>query len=244
MKVIYLSVFLLILFSCKKDKIETAAPEGGLIEVSVSGKVSENYEYLDGLLVRENQFFSCDTPVMTISYAYQSGLLKLVKNTSRGLYSSLSTAMCDPKTPVDERLTSFEYGKDNRLEKAVRANNTSVFLYDSRGFPEKVVTTFATGEQQVKLLKYDNRGNLIEESGAGMINGESRVYAYDNQPNPYFKMKKIAEYVSPFNCPNNVVKAYDQAGKLLWERKFSYNSAGQPSECIETNGLVYSYKYM
>jgi YD repeat-containing protein len=238
----YLILLFVCLLSCKKSKVEVVVPAGTLLEITANGKVSERYEYANGLLISENLFMNCETPAMVISYKYDGDLLRSVTTSSRGMTSSLSTAMCDPSTPVDKHLSAFEYDAGGRLKKAIREKSVSEYEYNAQGLVAKITQRFDAQARET-FMQYDSKGNLIEKSGAEMINGDPERYEYDNQTNPFFAMKRSQEFASPFNSRNNVIKAFDKSGKLLWERKFTYNNFGLPTECLETNGITYQYHY-
>lgn len=245
MRSVYFLLLITLFFSCKKDNVEADInpPADALSKIIVNGKVSEEYEYKNGRLAKESSYFNCDTPRMIFNYVYDSNLLIRLTTQSRGMYSSSSTELCNPDSKFDERQESLKYDGKGQLVR--RDAPSTYFIYERNAEGQVVsITQYFGSESKKTSLKYDSNGNLSEISGAANINGDPVRYEYDNQTNPYHSMTRFDNlFASPYHSPNNVIKAFDKDGKQLWERNFTYNSAGLPIKCVETNGLVYEYQY-
>ena len=239
MRRLFIALFVFALFSCKKETIDPSVPEGALYKIiTVNGKVHTSFDYADGLLVKKSDFSNCDTPYWITSFAYRSGKLYAVKSAVRGIYSSFSGALCDPKGTYDESISTREYDGQGRLAKLNTQNSFVEYQYNGQEVIQKFFDS-SGNNVRTHYLKYDDRGNVLEEKTPDPVNGGATSYTYDTKRNPLGGKGAT----SAFNGPNNAVKAFDAAGKQLWERKFTYNNDGLPSECLESNGAVYVYHY-
>ena len=236
-------LFLILIISCKNDKVDPDVPTGALQKITVNGKMYASFDYSNGILVKESYFGSCETPYHVTTYDYESGRVKSVRSGLRGVYSSNSNAMCDPNGVFEVSNTTFEYDSQNRIFRALRPNSITQYIYGDKQVIEKLSYN-AGASVRDEYYKYDDRGNIIEVRRTDPANAGTTKYEYDDKVNPLHRAGTFTGGpLSPFNTPNNVVKAFDPAGKLLWERKFSYTPAGLPSECAETNGAVQQYHY-
>ncbi|MCE7060652.1 hypothetical protein [Dyadobacter sp. CY343] len=232
----------LFVFSCKKDNVDPSVPADALTKITVDDKLHESFEYADGMLVKENRFGSCETPYSIVNYKYQSGRLKSVEASARGLYSSYSGAMCDPNGTFDSYKSEVEYDSEGRVSRVVRDKSTTEFEYKGREVIEKISYDQGTGAR-IHNLKFDERGNLIEAETPDPVNGGIIRYEYDNKINPLHERNMASGSGYAFSGPNNPIKAFDAAGNLLWERKFEYNEKDLPTVCVESNGVAYRYHY-
>lgn len=242
MKRLFVILFLALFLSCRKDAVDLTVPNGALYQITANGKVHASYEYADGLLARENQFGTCETPYSITQYNYKSGRLNLAESSTKGLYSSHSAALCDPNGKYTNSVkSSFEYDALGRLIKVIYSKTYIEYEYKEN----EVIQRFLENGQppfRIHHLKYDIHGNLIEEKTPDPVNGGVTRYEYDNHQNPLSVNNGIFS-PSAFKSGNNVIKAFDSSGNQLWHRKFTYNSDGLPSECDEGNGAVYVYHY-
>lgn len=230
----------LLLFSCKKDNVDPNIPEGALTQITAGDKVHETFEYADGMLVKENKFSSCETPYAIVFYNYQAGRLKSVESSARGVYSSYSGAMCDPNGTFESYVSLVEYDSEGRVSKVIRDRSITEFQYKGLEVTEKI-----SYEQGVRIhsLKFDQKGNLIEARTPDPVNGGVQRYEYDDKINPLYERNMASGSGYAFRGPNNLIRSFDAAGNLLWERKFKYNNKNRPEVCEESNGVSYRYHY-
>lgn len=241
MKRLFLLLLVLTVGSCTTQNIDPAIPDGALYQITVNGKIQSSYEYANGLLALESLYGSCDTPYSISRYNYKSGKIHSAESSVRGIYSSLSTALCDPKGAYDKSTRNFEYDAQGRVTKLLLVHTSVEYTYT----PDEVVKHYLENGQptsRVHYLKYDDQANLIEERTPDPVHGGVVRYEYDSHPNPLQLLEGVYAG-SPFQGPHNVVKAFDVDGNLLWHRKFTYNDKGLPSHCDEGNGAVYVYHY-
>ena len=244
MKRLFTAIFLNFLFSCKNGNldIDPSVPAGSLYEIKVSDKISSGYEYENGILVREKEYGACETPYSITQYNYKSGTLVSYESSYRGIYSSNSRALCDANGAFEKDFKTVKYDNLGRVSKILLKNTEVRYEYEDNQISKHITENGSNVSARVHYLKYDTSGNLIEEKTPDPANGGITRYKYDEKPNPlYFKYDKQPK--SAFTSPNNVVKAYDAAGRQLWERKFTYNAKGLPESCVESNGITYSYVY-
>jgi hypothetical protein len=241
MKRLFVALFFAFLISCTKENIDPTIPEGALYQITVNGKVHDSYEYVNGLIAKESQFGSCDTPYGIIEYGYDNGRLMVTESLMRALYSSNSGAMCDDKGDYEKTIRKSLYDSQGRLAKVLLTNTSVEYKYEN---DEVIKRYFQNGDTtfRVHYLKYDTKGNMTEERKPDPVNGGIVRYEYDNRVNP-LHLKEGVYSQSPFRGPNNVIKAFDANGKQLWHRKFTYNAQGLPTRCDEGNGSVYVYHY-
>ena len=233
-----LTILLLILLSvgCKKDAVETRNPGKRLASITIDGKLSQVFQYENNLLVQEDFYTFCqDNPTDQYTYEYKGDKIHKLKTTLRSMYSSTS-ALCNPASGIktDE---VFEYNSQGQINKIVRTNTSTEFVYNSKGLVIK--KTIIGGQKPLEnTYEYDAKGNLIKEMDSY---GGVAQYEYDNQSNPFYLMKHRPDWISPFNkSPNNVIKA---TGSVVFKREFQYLAEGLPSQVIDGNGGTYRYNY-
>jgi antitoxin component YwqK of YwqJK toxin-antitoxin module len=227
------------LFSCTKDNVDTAIPDGALQRITQNGQIHASFEYSNGMLSKEKRFGHCETPYQIVQYVYQAGKLIQTETASRSTYASNSSALCDPKGDYEISVVQYSYDAQGRVKSEVLANTSVAYEYNA----EDVVKRFfenGQASQRVHYLKFDTAGNLLEEKTPDPVNGGIVRYVYDNLKNP---LAGTGAYPSAFNGPNNVTKSFDANGKQLLNRKLTYNAAGLPIQCDEGNGIVLAYHY-
>ncbi|MCE7044326.1 RHS repeat protein [Dyadobacter sp. CY312] len=241
MKRLFVTLFFAFLISCTKENVDPTIPDGSLYQITVNGKLHDSYEYANGLLAKENQYGSCDTPYAIVQYAYENGRLHATESAMRSLYSSSADAMCNPDGDYEKSVRKMEYDSQGRLAK-IQLTSTSV-AYEYKN-DEVIKRYFQDGKatSRVHYMKYDAKGNLIEERTPDPVNGGVVRYEYDNKTNP-LQLKEGVHAQSPFRGPNNVIKAFDASGNQLFYRKFTYNAAGLPVDLDEGNGSIFVYHY-
>lgn len=236
-----LTLILLLAFTlgCKKDATDpTPTPIAGkkLTSVTRENRPYMTFEYQKDLLVKENYYMMCETnPADEFVYEYSGGTLSKLKTTMRSIYSSLA-ALCNPDGGMKLEET-FTYNSKGQLTKVVRNDNTTEFVYNTKGLVEK--QTISGGETpRISTFEYDSRGNLIKENN---FYGGTTYYTYDDKINPYYTINQRPQWISPFNkSPNNVLKA---TGSYTFERSYKYDADGYPAEVTEDNKFVYKYSY-
>jgi len=172
----------------------------------VDGRLQQTFEYAGDLLVKENVFGFCITnPSDEYAYSYSGDNVSTIHLTIRSIYSNLSS-VCDPAKGL--RATEhYEYNNDNMLTGITRDNSQTIFTYNSQGFVEKQVLSFAQEELQT-TYEDDPKGNLIAETDS---DGDVTRYEYDDRENPFYYMSQRPGWISPFNkSPNNVIRATGQ----------------------------------
>lgn len=235
-------IFLIFLFSCKNRNLDPSVPAGALYEIKVSDKINTGYDYENGILVRVKEYGACETPYYITQYNHNSGTLVSYESSYRGIYSSNSRALCDPNGAYEKYSYMVEYDGQGRVNKVLSKNTFIKYEYQVNQVVKHIIENGSNVSARVHYLEYDHSGNLIEEKTPDPVNGGITRYEYDDKTNPlFFKYDKQPK--SAFTSPNNVVKAYDAAGRQLWERKFTYNANGLPQSCKESNGLTYIYVY-
>lgn len=241
MKRLFVALFFAFLISCTKEDVDPTIPDGSLYQITVNGKLHDSYEYANGLLAKENQFGSCDTPYGIVQYAYENGRLRVTESSMRGMYSSYSGAMCNADGDYEKSVRRFEYDSKGRLAKILLTNTSVAFEYKN---DEVIKRYFQDGKatSRIHYLKYDAKGNLIEERTPDPVNGGVVRYEYDNHINPR-QLKEGVYAQSPFRGPNNVIKAFDASGNQLYDRKFTYNAEGLPVQLDEGKGSIFVYHY-
>ena len=235
----YSFLLALLLFSCAKEEELSPIPDGVLLQITHQGKVHESLDYENGKLFRVNSYGSCDTPFGITEYSYSNDLIKNIKRSSRGVYSSSSGAMCDPNGKYETYDSHFEYDSKGRVGKVTFSKTYVTFEYNNEEVIEKY---FENGSNvRTHYLKYDEKGNLVEERTPDPVNGGIVRYEYDNQANP---MRNPFDRVgSAFESPNNVVRAKDASNQIIFELKYTYDTNGRVKIRTEANGDTYDYHY-
>ncbi len=228
----------LILLACEDEPMDHSS-KGQLSQITVNGKINSSFEYKNGLLTKENFFWSCEsTPTEEYMYDYQNELVKKFTLITRSFYSN-TASHCDPDLGLQYENT-FEYDDKNRLVKVIRSSGFTEYFYNADNRVEKQVIHNNSGAITSEAnFNYDHVGNLIEERN---FIGDIVHYKFDNKPNPFFLMNQRPDWISPFNkSPNNVIKA---SGAITFEREFQYGPGGLPVKVTESsNGQVYTYVY-
>ncbi|WP_353718347.1 hypothetical protein [Dyadobacter sp. 676] len=237
----YILIFLLgLLYSCKKEA-DPEIPGGALYEVTAKGKLQKRLEYRNGRVSRVLAYSSCGTPYSIVEYGYNDGQITATRSGTRPLWSSWSGTPCDPDIALEYQNHTFQLDKQGRFSKVTGKYMTAVYEYSG----QNATISIAYNDQnssRISYVKFDGKGNVIEQSDADSGVFGIKRFEYDNNPNP---MRGLNTYglPDPFTCPNNVVRSLDSGGQVLWERKFTYNDAGWPLTCHEDNGSVYEYHY-
>ena len=247
MKRILLFTSTLALFlSCKDNSTGPLTPGEMLARITVDGKVEETKEYRNGRLIKESNFGGCDTPFMVHEYSYEGDRIAGSSAAMRGIYSSLSTALCNPEGKYERSERRFEYDKEGRLSSSGNGQTNITYSYDGPVITMRYVNNQTGKVSTETVMKTDANGNIVEVSNPESAGGGVTRYEYDKKVNPLYKIKSMRiGAMSPFeSSPNNVIKAYDKNGNVLWERKFSYNLKDLPEKCLETNGVTYHYHYL
>ncbi len=191
MKKFIFPLTIFILLGCKK---ETPASNMLLKEVTVNGKVIENFTYNGNYqLVKDNYFGNCSIPYDEIFFIYKNNQLDSLKTVTRSLYSGISE-MCNPLSGI-HTYAAFEYDNQGRIIKIKKENSLVTNIYNSRGLIEKQILIGSGANIYESTFTYDTRGNLIE-----MTDGQGRVtsYQYDSKTNPYYLMKRHPDIITAF----------------------------------------------
>jgi hypothetical protein len=231
--------------SCIDDNASDLIPGETLSHLTSNGKIAESMEYEKGRLVKESYFGECDTPYMVHDYTYEAGRIVTCSAASRGVTSSLYGAWCDPALEYERSGYRFEYDTEGRLSLVVTERTTKYYHYDGREIVIRNTDNVTERVYGETVMRTDSRGNIVEISNPESAGGGVTRYEFDNNVNPFYKIGSMKlGGILPYDwSPNNVVKAYDKDGKLLWERKFTYNAKGLPETLVETNGGIYEYHY-
>ncbi|WP_031528149.1 hypothetical protein [Dyadobacter crusticola] len=241
MKRYALILLLGLIFSCKKEKADPAIPVGSLFEINSSSNVQTRLEYGDGRVIRILNYSSCDTPYAISEFGYSRDRITSIRTGSRGLLSSWSGALCDPNEKFEYQNYTVEYDAEGRQSKVTGKNLTATYEYTGSNALVNVLY-HKENIRRVDLFRFDVNGNVIERQNAAPNSlGPSR-YEYDNHPNPFYGLNTNI-FPDPFTSPNNVIRAFDYAGNLQWERKFTYDASGRPLTCDEGSGVQLEYHY-
>lgn len=243
MRKILLFLPLLALFACTKDS--TGGSGRLLREIRTPSGLDEVFEYQNGKLVKESNYYAVctTTPVDEYVYTYQNNKLVKLETTTRGIYSS-TAALCNPALGERTR-EEYEYDSRGRLAKSTIFNSSStmasysIYEYNANDLVVKRLLYLPNGTlRYTATFKYDSRGNIIEEHD---FQGNTIQYSYDNKINPFHTMQKMPGWISPFTTsPNNVLTGVGGFGNF--ERKIIKYERNQPSE-VQENGVEYTYIY-
>lgn len=235
-KSVYL-VLLLAVIGCRKSK--DSSNNVLLREISTDSGPSQVFEYSNGMLAKESNYFPafCATPIDERTYVYQNGRLDHTETTMRSLYSSIS-ALCNPAGGIRSE-EAFEYDAQGRIVKVIRDQAYTEFVYNAAGFVAKQVIYSSNGTPHYStVFTYDSRGNIIREDDS---HSGIRQYEYDNKKNPLYLIKSRPDFISPFtSSPNNVIRG---TGNFLnFERRIVLYQHDMPFR-VEENGEYYTYTY-
>ncbi len=238
-------MLLLLVFSCKENTVDRSIPEGMLYKITKNGKTVDSLSYEGGRLKKQFLFSGCDYANRTIVYNYRSDRLNTVEFISRASSNtSYGENPCDPSAETQVLSRKILYGSDGRISGFHDEKHAAYYFYNGLDILMEIRNGDTGKTVQENSLKLDAFGNLLEMATPSPINGGITRYEYDDKVNPY---KRVREFhydgLTAYNGPNNVVKAFDADGRLIWERKFTYRSDGQPQTCLEPDGVAYEYHY-
>ena len=209
-----------------------------LSRIMVNDKVYQSFEYNNmGQLVKEKFYGTCEqNPADEYMYLYKGSKIDTLRSVIRSIYSSTS-AICNPAMGV-QYLAVFEYDNQGRINKIIKGNNTTSFIYNTQGFIEKQIIS-GGGNNYVSTYKYDAKGNLTEQTdGQGNVTG----YEYDSKRNPYYLIRQHPDIITAFVVSqNNVVKINFQGGSHII--KYEYNALNLPVKMFDSNGSTYQFVY-
>ena len=256
-------VFLLLLFSCRKETVNEEPALPRLYKITEGDKTIFTFDYDEkGRLVSEIQYFQCETEFSKTTYHYSEG--KLVSRSSKKKKLQPDSIYTYPDIPtltepcgddaIYQTLTDIpEYDQSGRVIKITNEASVTEYAYDPDG-TVKVTQTSKPG-MWVSHSSYDAAGNLIEENrelgGGNIMIGRPLAYYYsDLQPaanlityeydtgrNPLYTAA-----IWPFHLPNNPVKMYRKS-TFTWGWSYTYDIHGFPLERKESNGLTWVYHY-
>lgn len=226
--------------SCHK-KVDPEVPAGALFKVTSKGQLYQRLEYGNGRVARLLGFNGCESPYSVVDFGYDDGRINFTRRGDRGLLSSWSGALCDPNLPFEYHNYSFERDKQGRISKVTGKYMTAIYSYD--GNKATVQVNRESGDPAWHIyLTFDGNGNIIERRNSETDTLGLTRFEYDNNPNPLRELD-FSGLPNPFTCPNNVVRSLDSRGEVLWERKFTYNTAGWPVTLNEGTGVEHQYHY-
>ena len=210
---VILTFAFLTLNSCNNEvKKELTGNSFTIWKTDVNGNKIEKSEYKQfdekGNLLKWIQFGNGNALVDSFSYEYKDNLLiKKFRFTNGVLFSQ----------------TTFEYNENNMLKLETEFDRNNVFQSSSKHIyladNVKAIENYSNSNElySIDSLKYDNKGNLIEETQF-LSDGywfQHHTYEFDNnnnliiqksEANPEFDGVGIVEYKFEYNAENKKVK--------------------------------------
>lgn len=262
-KLIIVLSITLILFSCKKDQVET--PCNSIIQLKQIK--SEN------ATVQELTYTNCNLYESVEEFSYKKYIYNqqnmLIKTEQALLLNPMSCflqpgamdnkSVTDPRKAKITQYYTYEYDNSLRLIKKTlyffNSGNAQLFQYQTFEYdagrmkrnnmysPENQLT-------QYTLYTYDDNGNLINEDYYLIDNGidfkllRTKTYEYDNKYNPFFVFA-VEGIPGIYTNKNNILKETSTyfyeggADEMTIQYTMEYNELGYPSK-INNRELIYN----
>lgn len=183
-------------------------------KIEYEDNTSTSYKYdSNGLLIEVN--FSDEG---ITSYQYSNGLVVSSKSPQGYVTTYLHTGnLITSEKDSFGSTTNYKY---NDLGKLVEIDR----IFDKNPFVSK--------------FEYNSKGNISKRIES---DGRFETYEYDNKPNVIidcFFPKDLIKIESDGNNSNNVIKEFDNNGKIITNAEYTYNENGYPTTIIFINDGV------
>lgn len=214
MKRIILLLLVVVFAGCSNEEISGESGKLRIKKIEYEDNTSTSYKYdSNGLLIEVN--FSDEG---ITSYQYSNGLVVSSKSPQGYVttYSHTGNLITSEKDSFGST-TNYKY---NDLGKLVEIDR----IFDKNPFVSK--------------FEYNSKGNISKRIES---DGRFETYEYDNKPNVIidcFFPKDLIKIESDGNNSNNVIKEFDNNGKIITNAEYTYNENGYPTTIIFINDGV------